>query len=218
MNWGNIYYFHNIFFFLRLLSKCVLFAKYKEGKIMGRTVCFIGHRKIDGTDELKAELYAVIENLITNENVNTFLFGSRSQFDDLCHSIVTELKEKYPDIQRVCFETKSEYAVLEDEREEMEKSFSKFFKEEVHFNGYEKSVKPEKMYSSGRASYIERNQIMIDESDFCIVYYDENYLPPRRKYSKRDLTDYQPKSGTHIAYDYAKRKKKTIINLYPISV
>ena len=68
------------------------------------------------------------------------------------------------------------------------------------------------MENAGRASYVERNQEMINKSDFCIVYYDENYAPPKRKNSRRDLTDYQPKSGTKIAYDYAVKKKKIIIN------
>ena len=45
------------------------------------------------------------------------------------------------------------------------------------------------------------------------MYYNENYAPPRKN-SKRDLTDYQPKSGTKIAYDYAVKKKKEIINVY----
>ena len=65
------------------------------------TCCFFGHRKITETDELKSNLYSEIEKLIINEKVNTFLFGSKSQFDDLCHTIVTELKEKYPHIKRV---------------------------------------------------------------------------------------------------------------------
>jgi hypothetical protein len=63
------------------------------------------------------------------------------------------------------------------------------------------------MENAGRASYVERNQEMINKSDFCVVYYDENYAPPRRKNSRRDMTDYQPRSGTKIAYDYAVRKK-----------
>ena len=53
---------------------------------------------------------------------------------------------------------------------------------------------------------------MIDKSDFCIVYYREDYKPPMRKNSRRDFFEYQPKSGTKLAYDYAKRKGKTIIN------
>ena len=70
------------------------------------------------------------------------------------------------------------------------------------------------MEKAGKASYVERNQEMINKSDYCIVYYDENYLPPRRKNSRRDITDYQPKSGTAVAYDYAVKKKKEIINVY----
>lgn len=62
-------------------------------------------------------------------------------------------------------------------------------------------------YSSGRGSYVERNQAMIDDSDICVFYYDENYLPLRRKNSPRDISDYQPKSGTRIAYEYAIKKE-----------
>ena len=54
---------------------------------------------------------------------------------------------------------------------------------------------------------------MIDNSRYCICYYDENYMPPRRKNSRRNLTDYQPKSGTGIAFDYARKKELNIINL-----
>lgn len=34
--------------------------------------------------------------------------------------------------------------------------------------------------------------------------------------SKRDLLDYQPKSGTKLAFDFAKTKKKEIINIAEI--
>ena len=54
---------------------------------------------------------------------------------------------------------------------------------------------------------------MIDDSDFCVFYYNEKYQPQRRKESKRSIRTYQPKSGTKIAYDYAKRKNKKIINI-----
>ena len=63
---------------------------------------------------------------------------------------------------------------------------------------------------------LQRDIEMINKSDFCIFFYDENYLPPRRKNSRRDLFDYQPKSGTAVAYDYAVKKKKGIINIYKI--
>ena len=43
-----------------------------------KTCCFFGHRKINETEELKNRLYEIIENLIVNEKVDTFLFGSKS--------------------------------------------------------------------------------------------------------------------------------------------
>ena len=69
-------------------------------------------------------------------------------------------------------------------------------------------------YTSGKASYVERNQAMIDNSDYCIFYYNENYKPKPRKQSKRDINYYQPKSGTFLAYKYAQKKKKEIINIF----
>lgn len=165
-----------------------------------KTCCFFGHRKIDETEELKNNLYEIIENLIVNEKVDTFFFGSKSQFDDLCHKIVTELKEKYPHIKRIY--VRSAFQHIPD------------WYEDSLLQHYEDTYFPEHMENAGRASYVERNQEMINKSNFCIVYYDENYAPPKRKNSRRDLTDYQPRSGTKIAYDYSVKKKKIIINCF----
>lgn len=55
-----------------------------------KTCCFFGHRKIEETLELRTKLYDTIERLITDENIDTFLFGSKSEFDALCHETVTE--------------------------------------------------------------------------------------------------------------------------------
>lgn len=162
--------------------------------------CFFGHRKIAETEELRDNLYAVVENLIKDYEVDTFLFGSKSEFDDLCLNIVTDLKEKYPHIQRVY--VRSAYADIDE-------SYTDYLLEM-----YEDTYFPEKIRRSGKASYVERNQEMINKSKYCIVYYDENYLPPRRKNSHRDLSDYQPKSGTKLAYDYAVKKELTIINVF----
>ena len=58
-----------------------------------KACCFFGHRKIVETPELIERLTKEIEVLITEKEVSTFYFGSKSQFDDLCHKIVTKLKE-----------------------------------------------------------------------------------------------------------------------------
>ena len=163
-----------------------------------KNCCFFGHRKIDETEELKNNLRGIIETLIVNENIDTFLFGSKSQFDDLCHKITTVLKEKYPHIKRIY--VRSAFQHIPD------------WYEDSLLQHYEGTYFPEHMENAGKASYVERNQEMINHSKFCVVYYDENYLPPRRKSGRRDLTDYQPKSGTAVAYNYAKRKGLKIIN------
>ena len=162
--------------------------------------CFFGHRKIDKTPELIERLTKVIEVLILEKAVSIFYFGSKSQFDDLCHKVVTDLKEKHPYIKRVY--VRSSFQHIPD------------WYEDSLLNHYEDTYFPEQMENAGRASYVERNQEMINKSDFCVIYYDENYLPPRRKNSRRDLIDYQPKSGTAVAYSHAVKKRKEIVNVF----
>ena len=59
-----------------------------------KTCCFFGHRKISEADKLQERLYKIIESLIIYKDVDTFLFGSKSDFDKLCLAVVTELKNK----------------------------------------------------------------------------------------------------------------------------
>ena len=81
-------------------------------------------------------------------------------------------------------------------------------------DGYEDSICPDGVAAAGKAAYVERNQAMIRASDFCVFYYNNEYLPASRKESKKAITSYQSKSGTGLAFDYAKAHGKTIINLY----
>ncbi len=45
--------------------------------------------------------------------------------------------------------------------------------------------------------------IQIDKSDYCIFYYNHNYV-----------LENNAKSGTKISYEYAVKRNKHIINLY----
>ena len=130
------------------------------------TCCFLGHRKISENEWLRSKLYSIIENLIMRENIRVFLFGSNSQFEDLCRRIVSQLKEKYPNVKRVY--VRAEYPHID----------SKYT--EYLLQRYEETYYPEGMISAGKAVYVERNRIMIDKSRFCVMYFDENYLPERR--------------------------------------
>lgn len=66
------------------------------------TVAIIGHRSIKDKKELMAKLKKELCRLIEEDNAETFLFGSKSVFDDISWIVVTELKEKfYPLKKRV---------------------------------------------------------------------------------------------------------------------
>ena len=184
-----------------------------------KVCCFIGHRKIDKSAELTQKVSDVINDLIENKGVNTFLFGSRSEFDDLCHSIVTELQKNNPQVKRIMYTCRSEYACMKEEKEERERIARAVTKRDIKYKDYEGAIMSDRLWSAGKASYVERNQDMINASDYCIFYYDLQYQPPRRKYSKRSVGDYQPKSGAALAYEYANyrlqsNKKPIIINVY----
>lgn len=180
-----------------------------------KVCCFFGHRNTKLTDYQYETLKNVIENLIVNLNVRIFLFGSKSDFDTICHNVVTDLKVKYPFIVRKGYTCRSETCILESEREYWEEVYS-HFRKNVSLRGVEEEVEHKTKYTSNKASYVERNKAMINDSDYCVFYYDENYQPKMRKSSNRSVGYYQPKSGTKIAYDYAKQRRKVVINLKEI--
>ena len=151
------------------------------------TCCFIGHRTINETEELKSKLYETIEKLIVENSIDTFLFGSRSRFNDLCHEIVTQIKEKYPHIKRIY--VRAEYQNIDE-------TYKAYLLE-----NYEDTYYPEQIIGAGKVAYVERNYEMINKSRFCIFYYDEQNAPTIRK------------SGTKIAFDYAVKQKKEIIRI-----
>ncbi len=166
---------------------------------MDKTCCFFGHRKISETAEVRVKILDAVEQLIVSENIDTFLFGSRSRFNSLCHELVTELKEKYPHIKRIF--VRAEYPFIDE-------SYRAYILE-----SYEDTYFPGHMTGAGKAAYVERNFEMIDKSGVCIVYYDPEYSPPKRSASRNTLREGRPKSGTKIAYDYAAKKGKKIINI-----
>lgn len=151
------------------------------------TCCFIGHRTVDVTEELKLRLYKIVEKLIVEENIDTFLFGSKSRFNSLCLDIVTKVKEKHPHIKRIY--VRAEYPYISDEYKN------------CLLENYEETYYPDRIKDSGRAVYVERNFEMIDNSRFCVIYYDKKYAPTTRK------------SGTKMALDYAVKKEKEILCL-----
>lgn len=149
--------------------------------------CFIGHREINETEELKVKVLSIIENLIVKENIDTFLFGSKSRFDSLCLELVTQIKQKYTHIKRIY--VRAEYPNISDDY----KAYLLEFYDDTYY--------PEKLIGAAKSIYVKRNYEMIDNSRVCIIYCKENYSVANRK------------SGTKIALEYAKGRKKTIYRL-----
>ena len=163
-------------------------------------VCFIGHRTILKNEELKSSLKQTIINLI-NKGATTFLFGSMSEFNDLSWETVTALKANYPFIKRVY--VRSTYPHIDE-------SYEKYL-----LKSYEYTYFPPKLINAGKYSYVERNYALIDNSTYCVFYYNENYVPTSSRRTKNNML-VQPKrnSGTKTAYNYAIKRNKIIINLY----
>ncbi len=154
--------------------------------------CFIGHRKIEESEKLINDLQLIIKDLIVNKGVSRFMFGSKSQFNDLCYDIVSELKNKYNHIVRIYVRS-------------MYENLTPYY-EEYLYEIYDETIYPDCVKNSNRLSYVKRNEYMINNSNFCVFYYEENYKPTNYKGVRRN-------SGTKVALNYAMKKRKNIIVL-----
>lgn len=145
--------------------------------------CF-GHFNIDITDDLVERTRREIDKAI-EDGVRIFLFGGRSDFDDLCYKIVTEKRKECPElnIERVfCFPLE----------EQLRKPPRWFIRRE-----YEMLESPSKEFNYWFTAIYYRNLAMIDQSDlvlFCVE--------PREN------------SGAYKTYKYAVKKHKHIVNLF----
>ena len=170
-----------------------------------KTCSFFGHRDTPQTEELKQKVKETVECLILEENVDTFLFGSRSNFDELCHIVVTELKEKYPYIRRIAYLCKHESGCLVGEGAEERRRIQEITGRDVYVREFEEIKSSDRINSAGRASYVERNQLIIDDSEWVLFYLNDE--------KECGL------SGTKRAFQYAQKAdlKKHLISILLIN-
>lgn len=150
-------------------------------------VAFIGHRHVKDKEKAAEALNRVLFDLIENENADTFLFGSKSEFNDLCYEAVTRIRKKYTHLKRIY--VRAEYEFIDDD-------YEKYL-----LSDYEETFYPREVVGAGVKAYVVRNRVMVDGSDCIVFYCSEGYSPAGRK------------SGTKAAYDYARSKDKRIINI-----
>jgi len=132
---------------------------------------FFGHRDTPQTEELKVKVREVVERLIVEEGVDTFLFGSRSKFDELCHIVVTELQEMYPHIRRIAYLCKHENGCLVGAGMRLSQKIKDVTGRDEYVAEYEEIKKSDRINSARCACYVERNQWMIECSSFVVIRY-----------------------------------------------
>lgn len=162
-----------------------------------KTCSFFGHRDTKPTYELREKVRETVERLIFAEGVDTFLFGSRSSFDELCHIVVSEFKEKYPHIRRIAYLCKHESGCLVGAGARLTRQIEEIMRRKERVLEYEEIKESDRVNSAGYACYVERNYWMIDESDFAIFHLDEN--------------NNTKKSGTLQAHQYGIKQKERIV-------
>ncbi|MCM1306180.1 MAG: hypothetical protein NC037_02025 [Bacteroides sp.] len=148
-----------------------------------KTCSCFGHKDVEITDELRAKTAAEIDRAIA-DGVRIFLFGGLSDFDDLCYDIVTEKKNA-----NVQLNIKRIFCFPLDKH--LHKPPHWFKRKD-----YEELTCPKKSYDYWYPSIYFRNIAMIDESDWVLFYAEQ-----------------REKSGAYKAYEYAKKKRKHIVNL-----
>lgn len=150
----------------------------------GKTCSCFGHFNIDISDELKQRIVNEIDKAVS-DGVRIFLFGGRSEFDDLCYDAVTDKKKQSPEleIKRVfCF-------ALDKQLRKPPIWFDK--KKE-----YEALECPAKDFDYWYTSIYYRNCAMIDQSDLILFWVEE-----------------RENSGAYKTYKYAIKHHKKIVNL-----
>lgn len=158
-----------------------------------KTCSFFGHRDTPQTEALKSKARETVERLIIEEEVDRFLFGSRSKFDELCHMVVTELKEKYPHIQRIAYLCKHESGCLVGAGMDEKRRIKEFTGRDVYVPEYEEIKKSDSINSAGRACYLERNYWMVDDSNYAYFFLNKKT------------------GGVALTYDYAKKRSRDSI-------
>ncbi|MBR5130294.1 MAG: hypothetical protein IKV03_03630 [Alphaproteobacteria bacterium] len=131
---------------------------YDTMSAMGKTCSFFGHRSIIDDVSVKQQLYEVVEELIVNQDVDTFLLGEMGDFEIIAGKVLQELKKKYPHIARetiLCFS-------------EQLQGDGKVSADWIHLD-----LAVSKCKRRGRIP--KRNQMVVDQSDVIVCYINVPY-------------------------------------------
>ena len=114
---------------------------------------FFGHR--DCPSSVKESLYAAVEGLICNQQVDTFYVGTQGSFDRMAYAALVKLRRQYSHIKvyRV-LAYMPKLSIIEADRSMLDDTILPEGIEKAH----------------PRYAIIKRNNWMIDRSDYVICY------------------------------------------------
>lgn len=171
----------------------------RENKKM--TCGILGHRDFEKDRE---KLNKELERLITQFNVDKFIFGSRSNFTQRCAEEVYLLKAKYTKIKIIAYLTKSEMRFIKGQENLAKITLTQNSDKVKDVEIFYDEIYRDEKFNSFRVSYIKRDRQIVEDSDIVFCYYEHD------KVYKENCTN--TKSGTAMAINYAIKKNKTIIN------
>ena len=159
---------------------------------MKKSVCFTGHRTIDGDREkLSARLYTLLERLVTEQKVTDFYTGGAVGWDALAALTVLKLRESYPEVKL--------HLVLPCLFEEQSAKWNEEQKEE---HKHIASLADTKEFTSEHlvknAMKIRNARLVELASDYCICYWNPKHY----------------RSGTGQTVRMAQKKGIEVINLF----
>lgn len=135
-------------------------------------ICVIGHTKVNNKNEIIKKFSFLLHRIRQKCFVLTCLFGSKSEFNDLCYDVYFELSRKDTNMKSIFYRCKHETAWIKDKCLVNKQTFH-FLGNET-FREYDEIVLSKNLLNTTKNSYIQRNFNMIDDSDICIFYYNSN--------------------------------------------
>ncbi len=148
------------------------------------TVCFFGHRRIDGFLTVEQTIEEVIEKILTHHEYLEFLVGRDGEFDQIVTSAILRYRKRIDtancSLVWVMPYIKADYV----------------HNQESYDNYYDSVEICEQSSKEHQKSSIQvRNRAMIDRSDLCVFYVKEK------------------SGGAYQTMRYAVKRGATIINL-----
>ena len=157
--------------------------EFHELRVKDMIITFAGHAFISFSDRVKESIKEQIRNLIVDAEPIRCYLGGYGAFDEMCAAACRELKREYDCIQLVYITPYLDLAQQEKIRLMQNCAL------------YDTSIYPPIENVPPRYAIVKRNEWMITNADLIIVYVNRNY------------------GGAYKSLQFAKRKKKRIINI-----